>query len=69
MKTPIRLIAVVAIVVIGLGFYRGWFTLTGNREAATSNAEVKLSVDTDKFQHDTEAVTDGMKKKESHDER
>ncbi len=68
MKTLIRLIVVIAIVVVGIGFYRGWFALTSDREAQNNNVEVKLSVDTDKVKHDTDAVKDGLERKESHNE-
>ena len=43
--------AVLAAIVVGVGFYRGWFTLTGGREAESQNIDVKLSVDTDKVKH------------------
>ncbi len=68
MKTLVQLIVVVAIVVVGVGFYRGWFTVTNDREAENNNVEVKLTVDTDKVKQDTDAVKDGIERKESHNE-
>ena len=68
MKRFWLVIIVLAIVVVGLGFYRGWFTLTGEREAESHNIDVKLSVDTDKVKHDAGAVTSGLKTKDSQNE-
>jgi hypothetical protein len=65
MKKLSRLIAVLAVVIIGLGFYRGWFTLTGGRETESNHVDVKLSVDTDKVKHDADAVTGGSKGEDS----
>ena len=69
MKRFCLVITVLAIIVVGLGFYRGWFTLTGGREAVSHNIDVKLSVDTDKVKHDARAVTSGSKTKELHNEQ
>ena len=69
MKKFFIFITVIALIVIGLGFYRGWFELTGGREAASQNIDVKLSVDTDKVKHDAESVTDGLKNKDSRNEQ
>ena len=66
MKRFCQVITVLAILVIGAGFYRGWFTLTGDGEAEDHHIDVKLSVDTDKVKHDAGAVTQGMKTKETH---
>ena len=62
-------LTVIAVIVIGLGFYRGWFALTGGRETESQNIDVKLSVDTDKVKHDAESVTGGLKNKDSHNEQ
>lgn len=61
MKKFCIVLTVFAILVIGLGFYRGWFTLTGGREEVSQQIDVKLSVDTGKIKHDAEAVTPGSK--------
>ena len=68
MKKFWPVITMLAIIVVGLGFYRGWFTLTGGREAVSHNIDVKLSVDTDKIKHDAGAVTSGSKTKDSYNE-
>ena len=69
MKRFCQLIAVLTIFVVGLGFYRGWFTLTGGREAETRHIDVKLSVDTDKVKHDADAITQGSKTTDPHNEQ
>ena len=69
MKKIIQLIIVLSIVVIGVGFYRGWFTVTRDHEAADHRIDVNLSVDTDKVQHDAETVKESLKMKDSHDEK
>ena len=61
MKRFWLVIAVLAVIVAGVGFYRGWFTLTGGREAESQHIDVKLSVDTDKVKHDAAAFTQGSK--------
>ena len=68
MKKFCQAITLLAIFVVGVGFYRGWFTLTGGREAVSHNIDVKLSVDTDKIKHDAGAVTSGSKTKDSYNE-
>ena len=68
MKRFCQAITLLAIFVVGVGFYRGWFTLTGNREAEDHNIDVKLSVDTDKIKQDAGAVTSGPKTKDSRNE-
>lgn len=69
MKRFWLVITVLAIIVVALGFYRGWFTLTGGREAESHNIDVKLSVDTDKVKHDAGAITSGSKTEDSHNEQ
>jgi hypothetical protein len=49
---------VLAIIVVSLGFYRGWFTVTGNREAVSHKVDVNLTVDTDKMKADADKVKD-----------
>ena len=46
-----------AIIVIGIGFYRGWFAITSDRDAETHKVDVRLTVDSDKVKQDTGSVT------------
>jgi hypothetical protein len=63
MKRFCLLLTVLTVLVIGLGFYRGWFAVSGEGAEGTGNIEVKLSVDTEKVKQDTDAVKDGIKSK------
>ena len=69
MSRLFRLLAVLAIIIVSLGFYRGWFTLTGERDAEDHHLEVKLSVDTDKVEHDAEAVNPSQNREDVHNEQ
>ena len=60
MKRFCQVFTVLAIIVVALGFYRGWFSVTGEREEISHNVDVKLSVDTDKVKHDAESVKEKL---------
>ena len=49
-------LVLIAAVVAGVGFYRGWFHLTSDRAADKSN--VTLTVDKDKIQADKQKAVD-----------
>ena len=68
MKRFCQVITLLAILVVGVGFYRGWFAFTAGREAEDHHIDVKLSVDTDKVKHDAGAVTQGLRTKDSQNE-
>ena len=57
MKRLLAVVVVLALLVIGLGFYRGWFALSSSDPDNGSNkVNVNLTVDQDKMQEDAEAV-------------
>lgn len=56
MKRFCSLLIVLAVIVVCLGFYRGWFSVSGGREAVSNKVDVNLTVDTDKVQADAETV-------------
>ena len=56
MKQFLALLIVLAILVIGVGFYRGWFTVSHEREADSNKVDVNLTVDPDKVHEDAETV-------------
>ena len=58
MKRLRSFLIVLVIIGVGLGFYRGWFVVSGGREAVTHKVDVNLTVDTDKVKADAEAVKD-----------
>ena len=52
------LLIVLAIGVAGIGYYRGWFTVSGSREAVSHKVDVNLTVDPDKVKADAQTVKD-----------
>jgi hypothetical protein len=49
----------IAILVVGLGFYRGWFAFSRPVPAAGSNrVNINLATDPDKMKQDAKLVTD-----------
>ena len=56
-KKLFAVVIVLALLVIGVGFYRGWFALSSSSADQGSNkVNVNLTVDRDKIQEDAEAV-------------
>ncbi len=53
MKKFCSLLTILVIIVIGIGFYRGWFAVSGGRDAESNDVDVSLKVDTDKVKADT----------------
>ena len=59
MKKLCAVVIVLAILVVGLGFYRGWFALSRPAsDAGSSTVNINLATDTDKIKQDAEIVTD-----------
>jgi hypothetical protein len=57
MKRLIAVVIVLALIVVGVGFYRGWFALSSSSADQGSNkVNVNLTVDRDKMQEDARAV-------------
>jgi len=57
MKKLFTVLIVLALLVIGLGFNRGWFALSSSDADQGSNqVNVNLTVDGDKMQQDAEAL-------------
>jgi hypothetical protein len=57
MKRLIAVVVLIALLVIGVGFYRGWFTVSSSDADKPSNkVSVNLTVDRDKIEEDAEAV-------------
>jgi hypothetical protein len=49
----------ISILVVGLGFYRGWFALSSSTPAAGSNkVNINLATDPDKMKQDAQMVSD-----------
>lgn len=56
MKTLLFVVVLLAAVVVGFGFYRGWFRLSTDN--TDPNANATITVDQDKFRADKEKVTE-----------
>ncbi len=56
MKGFILLLFILAIIVGGVGYYRGWFTVTGGREADGDQMDVSVKLNRDKVQADVDAL-------------
>lgn len=57
MRRLVTVLIVLALVVIGAGFYRGWFALSNPSTLPGSNkVDVQLTVDKDKIHEDADAV-------------
>jgi hypothetical protein len=58
MKRLFRVLVVVAIVMIGVGFYRGWFSLSSpDADDGSNKVNLNLTMDADKMKEDAKAVT------------
>ena len=59
MKRLGAVLAAIAIIVVGLGFYRGWFAVSRSASDAESNkVNINLAADPDKMKQDAEMVKD-----------
>lgn len=57
MKTLSAVLIAIAILVVGLGFYRGWFAFSRPTPDAGSNkVNINLATDPDKMKQDAQAV-------------
>ena len=56
-RSLITVLLVLLVCVVAVGFYRGWFTLSGrNLDAGSNKVNINLTVDRDKMQEDAETV-------------
>lgn len=56
MKRIVLILTSLAILVLGIGFYQGWFVLTSGGRIGSDKVDVNLAVDPDKVQSDAEQV-------------
>ena len=55
--TLLKMLVVLVLCVVGVGFYRGWFVLARQADSGESNqVEVQLTLDPDKAREDAEAI-------------
>lgn len=53
-----KVLFVLLLVVVVVGFFRGWFVLTSNSRDEDNKVNVNLTVDPDKVKEDAEKVQD-----------
>ncbi len=56
MNRLFKILIVIAIIVIGAGFYRGWLALTSTGGDESQKVNINLTVDGEKVQEDVAAV-------------
>ena len=47
-----NILIVLLICIAGVGFYRGWFSFSSNRDTGSNKVDVSLTVDPDKAKED-----------------
>ena len=52
----IKFLLLLAVVVVCVGFYRGWFVLSSSNNELNNKADINLTVDKDKLREDAEAL-------------
>ena len=58
MKKLLIVVLVLAVCVVGFGFYRGWFALSSPDSKGDDRVNINLATDTGKMQDDADAVKD-----------
>ncbi len=56
MKTLFTILFLVIVVAVGIGFYRGWFTVTNPASNQQNKTNINLEVDGNKMNDDAEAI-------------
>jgi hypothetical protein len=65
-RTNVGLVVIAVVsLLVGLGFYLGWFSMSEHREATTHSVNVNLRVDPDKIKHDVRSATERTEQKAS----
>lgn len=62
MKKLGLLLIVMGIVVVGFGFYRGWFIISTGHEGTSNKVDVSLTLDPDKVKEDAGKVKEKVHK-------
>ncbi|MCY2983415.1 MAG: hypothetical protein NTY15_07220 [Planctomycetota bacterium] len=61
MNRFISVVMILIILVVCVGFFRGWFSMTTNNEPLTEKLDVHFQVDRDKMKQDANAVEEKTK--------
>ncbi len=56
MNRFVSVVLILIILVVSVGFFRGWFSMTTNNEPLTEKLDVHFQVDRDKMKQDANAV-------------
>jgi len=59
------LILILICALVGIGFYRGWFAVSSQREPETEKLDLNLRVDTKKIKDDTKKAAEKTKEEAS----
>ena len=62
MKKLISFLLVLVVVGVCIGFVRGWFSVSTNKETLSRKVDVSLKIDSDKIKDDIGAVEEKAKK-------
>jgi predicted negative regulator of RcsB-dependent stress response len=54
MRKLLGTLVVLAAVVIGIGFYRGWFTFSTSHDSGTDQRSIHMNIDENKVKSDAE---------------
>ncbi len=57
MRKMLAVLLTIAVVVAGVGFYRGWFVLTNDRHVGSNKVDVNLTMDPDKAEKDLQQAS------------
>jgi len=61
MRRLITFLLLVAVCVIALGFYLGWFDVSTSRDATGGQTDVKVRIDEKKIESDTQKAKEKVK--------
>ncbi len=62
MRKFLGTLVILALIVVGVGFYRGWFGVSTEDQPGETNVE--LRIDKDKIKQDAEAVSDKARRRD-----
>jgi len=55
-RRPTKVLLVLFLCVVAIGFYRHWFALSNSRDTQSNKVNINLTVDPDRVQEDAETV-------------
>lgn len=61
MNRFLSFIMLLIVLAVCVGFFRGWFSMTTNKEPFSEKRDVQLKIDPDKMKQDANAVGDKTK--------